>query len=120
MSDLTTDPLDSRLGHGQDESPVPQNQTYLVLSDAERAKGFVQPCRSSYVHRACGATTAMGREIAETYAREPWFYGSTYCCTCRMHRPLAEFTWSGGGEMSPHLWDDATKERVHKARETGQ
>ena len=115
MSDLTTDPKDPRLGHGQDDAPVPQNQAYLVLSDAERAKGFIQPLRSSYVHRTCGTSTSMGLAIAETYARDPWFYGSTYCVACQMHRPLSEFTWMGGGEMSPHLWDEATAKAVADA-----
>jgi hypothetical protein len=47
---LTTDPKHEDLGHGADEKPVPQNKCYLVLSDEERAKGFVRPVRSSYVH----------------------------------------------------------------------
>lgn len=48
---LTTDPHDPRLGHGTDEDgPVPQNEAYLVLSDAERAKGFTRPVRRSYRH----------------------------------------------------------------------
>lgn len=45
----------------------------------------------------CGATTTMNRTIAETYARDPHFYGSTYCTTCRMHLPVAEFVWEDDG-----------------------
>lgn len=97
-----TDPTDPRLGHGSDDEPVPQNEVYLVLSDEERAKGFVKPYRASYVHKTCRAVTSMARVIAETYARDPWFYGSTYCTTCSMHRPLAEFTWEDGEPMDPH------------------
>jgi hypothetical protein len=48
--------------------------------------------------KSCGAVTTMGYELAATYAREPKFYGSTYCCTCRMHRPVAEFVWDGTDE----------------------
>src|SRR3569832_252267 len=47
---LTTDPTDSRLGHGANDAPVPQNKAYLVLSEEERAKGFVRPVRLSYIH----------------------------------------------------------------------
>jgi hypothetical protein len=147
---LTTDPNDPRLGHGSDETPRPQNETYLVLSESERAKGFVRPVRSSYRHvgikpthplrdltadetarysgegyvkfepyppdpkgssvvgrfwtqeqldtKGCGSITTMGRALAETYAREPRFYGATYCCMCGMHRPVAEFVWHVDGQ----------------------
>lgn len=101
---LTDDPNDPRLTRGADDTPVPQAPAYLVLSEAERAKGFVRPVRRTYVHDrvggdfgACGATTTMGYGIAETYAREPGFYGSTYCVGCRMHRPVAEFAWTADG-----------------------
>lgn len=90
---LTTDPKDPRLGHGSDSAPVPQNEVYLVLSEEERAKGFVRPYRDAYRHRTCNTITTMGRALSETYARDPKFYGATYCCHCRMHRPVAEFTW---------------------------
>lgn len=156
---LTTDPNDPRLGHGVDNEPVPQNEVYLVLSEEERAKGFVRPVRNSYVHvgrsmqyykgihrmlteeemkeyenkgknyvailtvmtkedgsflggtyvtqeeleayqfgrriGGCGGTTTMGDALAETYARDPNFYGSTYCVYCRKHLPVQEFVWAG-------------------------
>lgn len=92
----TIDPNDPRLGHGVDTEPVDQNEAYLVLSEEERAKGFVRPVRRSYIHLACGAVTTMGLAIAETYARQPSFYGATYCCACRGHFPVGpdgEFIW---------------------------
>lgn len=143
-SHLTTDPSDPALTHGSDTTPVPQAAKYLVLSEAERAKGFVRPYRDAYRHvgesptyalrdltpeeqtryassnyvkyevypesmspltgrfwtqdqldrqKACGTITTMGRALSETYARDPSFYGSTYCVSCHMHRPVAEFTW---------------------------
>lgn len=95
---LTTDPNDPRLTHGPDDEPVAQAETYLVLSEEERAKGFVRPYRDSYVHVTCGTTTRMGQAIAETYARDPHFYGATYCVHCRKHRPLNEFTWAADGQ----------------------
>lgn len=158
---LTNDPNDPRLGHGSDDTPAPQNETYLVLSPEERAKGFLRPLRRSYIHNGrdltpnplrdltpdeqdryplatygylkaevlgtypcddpaceateherlrfwtqkdfnsltgCGATTTMGLELCETYARDPKFYGATYCVGCSMHRPVAEFVWAEDGQ----------------------
>lgn len=91
----TTDPNDPRLGHGADEEPVPQNEVYLVLSEEERKKGFVRPYRDRYIHTKCGTLTKMSRPIAETYARDPKFYGATYCVGCSKHLPVDEFEWDG-------------------------
>ena len=96
----TSDPNDPRLGHGPDEQPVPMNDVYLVLSEEERAKGFVRPLRRSYRHRGgCGASTRMGLALCETYARAPSFYGATYCVGCSMHRPVSEFVWDEDGQQ---------------------
>jgi hypothetical protein len=152
MTGVTDDPNHQGVKRGgPDETPVPQDDTYLVLSEAERAKGFVRPVRNSYVHvgiagpkyplrdltdeekqrylesgyvkfekhpesdaptigrywlqkqldsigKGCGTLTTMRRALSETYAREPHFYGSTYCCGCNMHRPVGrdgEFVWDG-------------------------
>jgi hypothetical protein len=154
----TSDRNDPRLTHGADTEPVPQAEVYLVLSDEERAKGFVRPVRRSYVHvgppgpthelrpltdheestfnvadpecgnsecaghrryvafepyeeflgrfwtqeqlnnigKGCGDVTRMAQDIAETYARDPHFYGATYCVRCRRHLPVGkdgEFVW---------------------------
>lgn len=72
------------------------NAAYLVLSEEERAQGFVRPVRETYVHTTCGVETRMNRAIAETYARNPAFYGATYCVHCRTHLPVAEFVWDDG------------------------
>jgi hypothetical protein len=88
VSGLTTDPDDPRLGHGPDSEPGPQNEAYLVLSEAERAAGYVRPLRHSYKHETCGGVTTMTGAIAQTYAAQPDFYGGTYCTTCGMHRPV--------------------------------
>lgn len=48
-----------------------QQKGYVVLSEEERAKGWVRPYRDSYTHKSCGGVTTMGRPIAETYARDP-------------------------------------------------
>ena len=82
--------------------PAGQHKAYIVLCDEEREKGFVKPYRESYLHRVCGTETRMGRTIAETYARDPYFYSATFCVTCNAHKPLAEFAWLDGEPMNPH------------------
>jgi len=44
----------------------------------------------------CGALTTMRQDIAETYARDPKFYGSTFCISCKKHLPVEEFEWEDG------------------------
>lgn len=110
---FTTDPNDPRLGHGSDDGKTPQHDVYLVLSKEEIAKGYIRPVRDTYIHvgiggheidpgdwsrhgrtgRGCGVATKMARPFAETYARDPKFYGSTYCVGCGMHLPVQEFVW---------------------------
>lgn len=73
-----------------------QQKGYIVLQPHERAKGFVRPFRDAYRHLKCGKITTMSRDIAETYARDPFFYNGTFCTTCRAHFPVGEdgeFTW---------------------------
>jgi hypothetical protein len=141
------------------EGPAPDPETdatgqhkgYWVLSEEERAKGFVRPVRRKYRHvgipgprfplrdltageqeryagcgyvkfepypeseapvtgrywtqqqldkigKGCGSDTTMGQAIAETYARDPEFYGATFCCACGSHFPVGkdgEFVWCG-------------------------
>lgn len=117
---LTTDPNDPRLKIGNKVSPDGTNEVYLVLSEEERAKGFVRPVRRTYVHQymldgsdlpyplisldgvgGCGVATTMGQALAETYARDPKFYGATYCVGCKDHFPV--------GEDGEFYWDDGTK-----------
>ena len=96
MSELTTDRKNPGLN-------VPgtngQNEVYLVLSEEERAKGYIRPVRSAYIHNNCGTETTMGLALAETYAREPSFYGATFCCGCCNHFPVSEFVWSSDGSV---------------------
>lgn len=78
-----------------------QQKDYVVLSAEERAKGFVRPVRDSYVHLKCGIVTRMSRAIAETYARDPYFYGGTFCVGCGAHFNVGadgEFVWADSNE----------------------
>lgn len=103
---VTDDPHDPELSHGVDDAPTEMANVYLVLSAEERAKGFVRPVRRTYVHAealgGCGAATTMGPALAETYARQPSFYGATWCAGCQMHRPVGEngeFVWETGEKV---------------------
>jgi len=145
---LTTDREDPGLKNIRADG---QQEVYLVLSDEERAKGFVRPVRKKYRHvglpapknplreltpaereqyaefgyakyeeyppggaalgrywthaelakiSACGTVTTMGDALAETYARDPQFYGATFCCACGWHAPVGErgeFVWEPDG-----------------------
>lgn len=117
---ITIDPNDPRLqpyrGKRHDEKPVPQQEVYLALPEEERAKGYLKPVRNTYVHRSCGVKTRMPLATAETYARDPWFYGGTYCVHCQMHRALAEFEWTDGEPMSPEEWSDEEIARITELR----
>lgn len=128
--------------------PNGQQKGYVVLSEEERAKGFVRPVRTTYKHvgkqpahslreltteeheeydkygyvayedynagpdeactgrfwtaeqlkGGCQIVTIMGVALAETYARDPKFYGGTFCCGCGKHFPVDEFVWEGTNE----------------------
>lgn len=150
----TTDGKVPRPGMENAGAPAPINQetgqheAYWVLSEDERAKRFVRPLRTKYVHAGirpkyptreltgekktryetqgyvlredypesefpivgrfwtqaqldsgCGTETVMGNAVAETYARDPKFYGSTFCVACKQHLPLEQFKWSGTEEI---------------------
>lgn len=78
-----------------------QQREYLALPEEERAKGFVRPVRRSYVHLKCGTVTTMAQALAETYARDPYFYSGTFCAGCSTHFPVGadgEFVWHGTDE----------------------
>lgn len=88
-ADLTIDPATG------------QQRDYIMLSDEERAKGFVRPVRQRYLHEKCGGVTVMRRVLAETFARQPSFYTGTFCHQCGTHFPVGadgEFVWDGTTE----------------------
>lgn len=81
--------------------PNGQQKGYVVLSEVERAKGFVRPVRRSYRHLVCGSVTTMAQSLAETYARDPFFYSGTFCVGCGSHFPVGadgQFVWDGTDE----------------------
>lgn len=46
------------------------------------------------LNSGCGAITRMNDAIAETWARNPSFYGATFCSYCQEHFPVKEFVWT--------------------------
>lgn len=65
---------------------------------------FWTQARLDKVGKGCGVVTKMDQAIAETYAKDPKFYGSTYCCGCGFHIPV--------GAEGEFIWDDGSGDRV--------
>lgn len=57
---------------------------------------IVRPYREKYIHDTCGVLTRMPAVCAETYQRNPKYYGTTFCCGCGDYFPVAEFKWEDG------------------------
>lgn len=115
----TTDGRSPEDARASQTNKTGQHASYIVLCDAERAKGFVRPYRDAYRHvgrrelivndgnaqdtehrvGGCGTVTTMGRSLSETYARDPSFYGATFCCHCNCHLPVDEFVWTADGQQ---------------------
>lgn len=51
------------------------------------------------LNSGCRAVTYMSQELAETYARNPKFYGATFCSNCKRHFPVEEFVWDTTNEI---------------------
>jgi hypothetical protein len=123
---LTTDPNEACL---KDIKPDGQQCCYLVLSEEERAKGFVRPVRTKYLHLRCGTVTTIGLALSETYASDPKFYGGTFCCACGSHWPLQDlrtpeleatdgwaFEWEPDGDPVGSNEEEAEKYLAEKRR----
>ena len=95
-TELTNDP--DGVSHRQLDPKTGMQAAYVVLSEEERAKGFVEPLRHSYIHEKCGGKTTMALSLAETFACDPDFYTGTFCVVCGEHFPVGadgEFVWDG-------------------------
>lgn len=89
---LTTDRHDGCL---HEIGPDGMQKCYLILPDGQRK-------RLTYIHEKCGTATTMARELGETYAANPAFYGATYCVRCKTHfrvGPDGEFVWEDGTKV---------------------
>lgn len=78
---LTTDPNDRKLKEGQ-KNKTGQHEIYLVLSEEERAKGFVRPYRESYVHTGKQGYKICGKNLRILDAQDEFYpkYYAVVCC----------------------------------------
>jgi hypothetical protein len=106
---IASDGRAARPGYENASAPAPidpatgQHEAYWVLSPSDRAKGFVRPVRTEYWHLRCKKITGMTPDIAETFARNPSFYGRTMCVHCGEHFPVGrngEFLWVDDNEIT--------------------
>lgn len=58
--------------------------------------------------KGCGTLTRMPRACAETYAAQPGYYGSTFCCGCNAYFPV--------GRDGEFVWDTVHNQRVGTRR----
>lgn len=99
------DPKNAPPGAPTEETlPDGQKADHYVLCEEDRAKGRVRPVRISYIHEKCGTVTRMPLACAETYAVNPSYYGSTFCCGCGYYFPV--------GEDGEFIWDDGSGQKV--------
>jgi hypothetical protein len=73
------------------KKPDGQHERHPVNLEGEA----VRPYRDTYTH-TCGVATKVPVGVAETYQKNPTFYGSTFCCGCREYYPIAQFKWKDG------------------------
>ena len=67
-------------------------------------------------YKGCGGSTTMALPLAETYARDPWFYGGTFCVHCHAHFGLEEFVWEDGEPMDTLKWPTEELQRIAALR----
>lgn len=75
----------------KDRFMIDEHETGTLLTQAE-----ADSINKTGFYGGCGTRTTMGLALAETYARDPKFYGSTFCVNCNMHFPVCEFVWDDG------------------------
>lgn len=90
---MTDDPPPEDFDYGERKEDG-QFENYPTVDDGE----FEQPVRESYVHEGCGGTTTMTGDLPESVARDPEFYGKTFCATCGVHVPVEEVHWKEDGQ----------------------
>ncbi|RQW76761.1 MAG: hypothetical protein EHM14_15870 [Methanothrix sp.] len=71
---------------------------FEVYPEGEKSTGRFWTQKDFDAMKGCGVLTTMGLAIAETYARDPKYYGATFCCGCDKHLPVEEFVWDGTDE----------------------
>lgn len=90
---MTDDPPPEDFDYGERRDDG-QFENHPTIDEGE----FEQEVRERYIHEACGGETVMKRHIAESVARDPEYYGSTFCSKCGDYYPVEEFHWKEDGE----------------------
>ena len=78
-------------------NPYVKYETY-PLEKAPAVGRFWTQAELDAVGKGCGTKTSMLQAIAQTYAANPGYYGSTFCCGCGKYFPVGrrgEFVWDG-------------------------
>ena len=87
-----------------EKQPDGQYENHPTIDDGD----FVQDVHQKYVHtdddNGCGKSTVMSLDIAESVARDPYYYTKTFCAGCGDYFPTDEFTWKDDGQ--PWVRDD--------------
>lgn len=79
--------------------PYPAGSAEWYPNGGEDGPGrFWTQAQLDAVGKGCGTVTTMGCSLSETYARDPSFYGATFCCRCNRHLPVDEFVWTADGQ----------------------
>jgi len=72
-----------------------QYENYPTIDEGE----FEQAPRKWYIHvDGCGEETGMSEELVKSVARNPEYYGKTYCAGCEEHVPVSEVEWQDGSD----------------------
>ncbi len=79
------------------EPPGHEGECFNVTQEVPIDK--VAEVQRTHTLGGCGVETRMAEKIAQTYARNPKFYGATYCVGCERHLPVSEFVWSDTDEI---------------------
>ncbi len=97
-----------------DYGKIKENGQYENYPDSTEGE-YVAPVRNSYVHDKCGVKTIMATRFAETYARNPKYYGATFCCGCSAHLPVSQFKWAVDGVTMGELGGKPGENQLEKA-----
>jgi hypothetical protein len=100
VRDLTDEERERYAGYG-----YVKHEAY-PLDDHPVTGRFWTQAQLDNAGKGCGTVTTMGLALCETYRASPAFYSATWCCGCRMHKPVGkdgEFTWIAEDGTDTHI-----------------
>lgn len=74
---------------------------------------------SIVIHKTCGKESDLGPQIAAVHRKDPKFFHTMFCTTCRKHLPPVEFEFAPEPEASgePQAEQPATETRAEAPTE---